>query len=285
MAASPRGGRAGSLGWRLRRNRHSVIGGTILLALVVIALGGPIVTNTDLYRMNPQDALRPPSRSHWFGTDQFGRDLFTRVVEGAHMSLGVGVVAVSIACGSGVFVGLVSGYYSGPLDLVLMRIVDFMLAFPGILLALAIVAVLGPGLVNAMIAVGITGIPAYARVIRSAVLQAKAMLYVEGARAVGVPSRTILSRYLLPNVAAPIIVLSTLNMAGAILTAASLSFLGLGAQPPQPEWGALISAGRDWLQRAWWLTTFPGLAIMVTVLAINTLGDGLRDALDPRLRA
>jgi peptide/nickel transport system permease protein len=260
------------------------IGGSVFAALVLVALAAPIIDRTDLYAMKPQDALWPPSQQHWFGTDEFGRDLFTRVVHGARFSLSVGLVAVGIACGIGVAVGLASGYYGGLLDLGLMRLVDLMLAFPGILLALAIVAILGPGLTNAMIAVGVTGIPSYARVIRSAVLQAKAFLYVEAARAVGVPSPLILLRHLLPNVAAPIIVLSTLNMAAAILTAASLSFLGLGAQPPQPEWGALLNAGRNWLQRAWWLTTFPGLAIMVTVLAINTLGDGLRDLLDPRLR-
>ena len=269
---------------RVRRHPHMVIGGTIFLALVLLAAAAPIVADADLYQMKPQDALWPPSQQHWFGTDEFGRDLFTRVVHGARISLTVGLVAVGIACGIGVAVGLASGYYGGFLDLGLMRLVDLMLAFPGILLALAIVAILGPGLTNAMIAVGITGIPSYARVIRGAVLQAKAFLYVEAARAVGVPSPVILVRHLLPNVAAPIIVLSTLNMAAAILTAASLSFLGLGAQPPQPEWGALLNAGRNWLQRAWWLTTFPGLAIMVTVLAINTLGDGLRDVLDPRLR-
>ncbi|HYM68092.1 MAG TPA: ABC transporter permease [bacterium] len=270
---------------RLRRSRHTLVGGLVFLGLVVVAVAAPVLGHTDLYLMKPQDALRPPSPLHWFGTNEFGRDMFARVVQGAHLSLGVGVVAVGIACGIGVLVGLVSGYYSGTVDLVLMRLVDLMLAFPGILLALAIVAILGPGLTNAMIAVGINGIPAYARVIRGAVLQARATLYVEGARAVGVPPRTILTRYLLPNVTAPIVVLSTLNMAGAILTAASLSFLGLGAQPPQPEWGALLNAGRNWLIQAWWLMTFPGLAIMVTVLSINALGDGLRDVLDPRLRA
>lgn len=269
---------------RVRRHPHMVIGGSVFLALALLAAAAPIVAGSDLYQMKPQDALWPPSQEHWFGTDEFGRDLFTRVLHGARISLSVGLVAVGIACGIGVAVGLASGYYGGFLDLGLMRLVDLMLAFPGILLALAIVAILGPGLTNAMIAVGITGIPSYARVIRGAVLQAKAFLYVEAARAVGVPSSVILVRHLLPNVAAPIIVLSTLNMAAAILTAASLSFLGLGAQPPQPEWGALLNAGRNWLQRAWWLTTFPGLAIMVTVLAINTLGDGLRDVLDPRLR-
>jgi peptide/nickel transport system permease protein len=269
---------------RVRRHPHMVVGGSVFVALVLVAVAAPIIARTDLYLMRPQEALWPPSQQHWFGTDEFGRDLLTRVVHGARLSLSVGLVAVAIACGIGVVTGLASGYYGGLLDLGLMRLVDLMLAFPGILLALAIVAILGPGLTNAMIAVGITGIPSYARVIRGAVLQAKAFLYVEAARAVGVPAPVILIRHLLPNVAAPIIVLSTLNMAAAILTAASLSFLGLGAQPPQPEWGALLNAGRNWLQRAWWLTTFPGLAIMVTVLAINTLGDGLRDVLDPRLR-
>ncbi|HKX17252.1 MAG TPA: ABC transporter permease [bacterium] len=284
MTAPAPSGARGTVWQRIRRHPHMVAGGSVFLALVLLAVAAPIVADADLYLMQPQDALRPPSQRHWFGTDEFGRDLFTRVVHGARLSLSVGVVAVGIACGLGVAVGLASGYYGGFLDLGLMRLVDLMLAFPGILLALAIVAILGPGLTNAMIAVGITGIPSYARVVRGAVLQAKAFPYVEAARAVGVPSRVILVRHVLPNVAAPIIVLSTLNMAAAILTAAALSFLGLGAQPPQPEWGALLNAGRNWLQRAWWLTTFPGLAIMVTVLAINTLGDGLRDVLDPRLK-
>ena len=276
---------AAALWRRLRRNRHTAIGGLVFLALVVVALLAPVVDHTDLYMMQPQVALWPPSRGHWFGTDEFGRDLLTRVLHGARLTLGVALVAVAMACGLGVLVGLIAGYYGGWLDLCLMRLVDLMLAFPGILLALAIVAILGPGLSNAMIAVGITGIPSYARVIRAAVLQAKAFLYVEAARAVGVSAPAILARHVLPNVTAPIIVLSTLNVAGAILTAASLSFLVLGAQPPQPEWGALLNAGRNWLSRAWWLMTFPGLAIMIAVLAVNTLGDGLRDVLDPRLRA
>lgn len=180
--------------------------------------------------------------------------------------------------------GMAAGYYGGWLDLAVMRLIDLMLAFPGILLALVIVSILGPGLNNVMLAVGTYGIPSYARVVRGSVLVLREQPFVEAAQAIGCRAPRLVARHVLPNVVAPIIVLSSLNVAGAILTSAALSFLGLGAQLPTPEWGALLNAGRDWVRDAWWLTTFPGLAIMITVLAINMLGDGLRDVLDPQLR-
>jgi ABC-type dipeptide/oligopeptide/nickel transport system permease subunit len=206
------------------------------------------------------------------------------VVFGARISLIVGVVSVVIATLLGVSMGLVAGYFGGVADALIMRLVDVMLAFPGILLALVIVAVLGPDLLNAMVAVGISAAPTYARVTRGAVLQTKTNLYIEAATVAGVPTWQIVLRHLLPNILGPIVVVTTLGVAGAIITGASLSFLGLGAKPPTPEWGLMLSEGRNFLRQAWWITTFPGLAIMLTVLAINLLGDGLRDALDPRMQ-
>jgi len=192
---------------------------------------------------------------------------------------------VTISVVIGVNMGLAAGYYGGLADALTMRLIDVMLAFPGILLALAIIAVLGPGLFNVMIAVGVSAVPTYARVVRGAVLSVKENAYVEASRVVGCKPAHILFRHILPNVTAPIIVMATLRVGGAIITGAALSFLGLGAQPPTPEWGAILSEGRNYIRVAWWITTFPGLAIMVTVLSMNLLGDGLRDALDPRLRA
>jgi peptide/nickel transport system permease protein len=191
---------------------------------------------------------------------------------------------VSIAVGLGAPVGLMSGYYGGRLDALVMRVVDVLLAFPGILLALAIVSVLTPGLNNVMIAVGLSAVPGYARLVRASVLSARENLYVEAARAIGSRDASILVRYLLPNVVAPLIVTATLGLGTAILSAAALSFLGLGSQPPQAEWGRMLSEGRDYLREAWWISTFPGVGIMLTVLAMNLLGDGLRDVLDPRLK-
>jgi peptide/nickel transport system permease protein len=269
---------------RLSRNTGATVGALLLVALIAVALLAPVLAPRDPVRINPPDALKPPGNDFWFGTDQFGRDVFSRVIWGARISLRVGVIAVLISVGGGVPLGLAAGYYGGWLDMAVMRLIDLLLAFPGILLALVVVTILGPGLSNVMLAVGIYGIPSYARVVRGSVLVVRGQPFVEAAQALGCPTVRVVVRHLLPNVVAPIIVLSSLNVAGAILTSAALSFLGLGAQPPTPEWGALLNAGRDWVRDAWWLTTFPGLAIMLTVLAINMLGDGLRDVLDPQLR-
>jgi len=261
-----------------------VTGGIILAVLLVAAVGAPLLTPYDSLSMRPEERLQPPNRRHLFGTDVFGRDLWTRVLYGSRISLRTGVISITLAVALGVPLGLTSGYYGGSVDRLLMRLVDLMLTFPGILLALVIIAILGPNLLNAMLAVGISASPTYARVVRAAVLGAREQVYVDAARAIGCRDGRIMIRHILPNTVAPIIVLGTLGVAGAIISAAALSYLGLGAQPPTPEWGALLSEGRNYLRVAWWMTAFPGLAIMIAVLAINLLGDGLRDALDPRLR-
>jgi peptide/nickel transport system permease protein len=269
---------------RLGRSRGAVLGGIVLGALVLAAIAAPLLTPYEPLVLSPGDGLQPPNARHWLGTDVLGRDLFTRILFGARTSLQTGLISVTIATAIGVPLGLVSGFYGGLADRLLMRLVDLMLTFPGILLALVIIAILGPNLFNAMLAVGISASPTYARVVRATVLSAKEQVYVEAAKAIGCVNMRIMLRHILPNTVAPIIVLGTLGVAGAIIAAAALSYLGLGAKPPEPEWGALLSEGRNYLRVAWWMTTFPGLAIMTAVLSINLVGDGLRDALDPRLR-
>jgi peptide/nickel transport system permease protein len=269
---------------RLLRQRGAAVGVAILLALVLLALAAPWLAPRDPNRTAPRDALHAPGSGFLLGTDNYGRDVASRVLYGARISLAVGLLSVSIAVGIGAPLGLVSGFYGGRLDALAMRAMDVLLAFPGILLALAIVSVLTPGLGNVMIAVGLAAVPTYARLMRASALSARELLYVESARAMGARDLFILTRYVLPNVVAPLIVTATLGLGTAILSSAALSFLGLGSQPPTPEWGRMLSEGRDYLREAWWISTFPGLAIMLTVLAMNLLGDGLRDVLDPRLQ-
>ena len=268
----------------LVRQRGALIGLVILAVLATTAAAAPWLSPRDPIRTAAREALQPPGGRFVLGSDQFGRDVASRVLHGARISLLVGVISVSIAVGLGAPLGLVSGYYGGRLDALIMRVMDVMLAFPGILLALAIVSVLSPGLGNVMIAVGLSAVPGYARLVRATVLSAREHLYVEAARALGGRDGGILVRDILPNVIAPLIVTATLGLGGAILSAAALSFLGLGSQPPQPEWGRMLSEGRDYLREAWWISTFPGLSILLTVLAMNLVGDGLRDVLDPRLK-
>jgi len=269
---------------RLARNRGALAGGIVLAAILLMAVLAPVLTPEDPLEQQYGRVLTGPNSSNLFGTDQFGRDILSRIVAGSRQSLMVAAIAIAIASSIGTLLGLVTGYYGGWIDMLIQRLIDVQLAFPGVLFALAVVAVLGPGLRNAMIAVGISLVPSYARMVRGAVLSVRENAYIEAARVVGVGDVRLVARHILPNVLAPIMVLTTVSVAWAILIGASLSFLGLGAQLPNPEWGLDLATSRDYLREAWWMSTFPGMAIMLTVISVNLLGEGLRDALDPRLR-
>src|SRR5699024_5073510 len=265
------------------KNKGAVVGSFILLFFLVISIFAPVFATHPINEMVYEDSLMGPSTAHYLGTDEFGRDLFSRILYGGRVSLVMGLVVVSIAGVIGVVLGVISGYFRR-LDMFIMQCIDILLALPSLLLAIVIVAILGVGLTNAMIAVAVAVIPSFVRVVRSSVLSVRESEYVEAARALGVPDFKIIFKHILPNIASPIIILATLEFGSAILAAASLSFLGLGAQPPNPEWGALVYVGKSFLSQAWWMTVFPGLCIMLVVLGFNLLGDGLRDALDPRLK-
>ncbi len=269
---------------RLRKSPSARAGLGILLAIILLTLLAPVISPYNPTKMSPTEAFQAPSGRHLMGTDDFGRDVATRVLFGARISLAIGLIAVALGGTIGATLGLIAGYVGGKFDFILMRIVDIMLAVPGILLAMVIMAILGPSLTNVMIAVGLSDIPMYVRLVRGCVLSAKENNYVEAARALGCPRRKIILKHILPNIIAPLIVYSTLEVANAILTSAALSFLGMGAQPPTPEWGSMLSEGRRYIRSAWWLITFPGLMIVLSVLGINLMGDGLRDALDPKLK-
>jgi len=277
--------RAGPRTWRrLLGNRSALVGGTILALIVLAALAAPLISPYDPIKSNQRLSLGPPSVEHLMGTDRFGRDILSRVIWAGQTSLPIGLVSVAIGVLVGVSLGLLAGFYGGWIDALSMRLVDLLLAFPGILLALAIIAILGGSLTNLMVAVGIASIPEYVRITRGAVLSIKEREFVTAARVVGCRGPAIMVRHILPNVLAPLIVLATLGTASAIITASALSFLGLGIKPPTPEWGNMLAEGREFLQRAPWVAFFPGVAIMATVLSINLLGDGLRDVLDPRMQ-
>ncbi len=269
---------------RVLHNRSALLGGSVLLLIVLLSLAAPLISPYDPIKTNQRLSLEQPSLDHLMGTDRFGRDIFSRVVFAGQTSLPIGIVSVTIGVLVGVSFGLLAGFYGSWVDAVTMRIVDLLLAFPGILLALAIIAILGGSLVNLMIAVGIAAIPDYVRITRGSVLSVKEREFVLAARVIGCRGPAIMLRHILPNVVAPVIVLATLGMAAAIITGSALSFLGLGIKPPTPEWGNMLAEGREFLQHAPWVAFFPGAAIMLTVLSINLLGDGLRDALDPRMR-
>jgi len=269
---------------RFRRHQGAVVGAVILLLLVICAILAPWIAVYDPLQAIPGDRTLPPSPSHPFGTDRLGRDVLTRILFGARLSLWVGLATVVIGLVPGVILGIMAGYYGRAVDLIAMRFVDVMLTFPRILLALTLVFVLGISLINVIVAIGISSIPAYARLVRSSVLSVRALTYVEAARVVGCRNGRIMGIHILPNIVAPVLVLATLEVGAAILAVSGLSFLGMGVQPPTPEWGAMLSDGRALLRNAWWISAFPGITIMLVVLAINLIGDGLRDALDVRLR-
>ena len=266
-------------------NRLAVAGIVVLAVLVFVGVFGPQIAPYEINEINIPDRLQGPSGDHWFGTDELGRDVFTRVLVAARVSLQVGFIAVGFAMLVGVPIGLLAGYYRKWVDSVLMRAMDVLFSFPAILLAIAILAVLGPGIGNAMIAIGLVYTPIFARITRGSVLVVSEEVFVRAARSLGARDSRIIFRHILPNVMAPIIVQTTLSLAFAILSEAALSFLGLGVQPPNPAWGRMLSEGRNFLQQAPWMGIFPGIAILVTVMAFNFLGDGLRDALDPKQKS
>ncbi|NHO81497.1 ABC transporter permease [Micromonospora sp. CMU55-4] len=266
----------------LRRDPLAVGGTIVLVLLVVVGVAGPWLAPAGVNDVDVEQMLRPPSGAHPFGTDELGRDVLSRVLVAARVSLQVGAVSVGIALVAGVTLGLLAGYYRGWLDSILMRCMDVLFAFPVLLLAVAIVAVLGPGLLTAMVAIGVVYTPIFARITRAGVLSVREQVFVRAAVSIGASDLRIMRRHVLPNIAAPLIVQTSLSLAFAILSEAALSFLGLGIQPPAPAWGRMLFDGRGFVTDAWWLGVFPGAAIFLTVLAFNLVGDALRDVLDPR---
>ena len=255
-----------------------------MLALFIVSLLAPLISPYDPSAINAWKVLSPPSWQHWFGTDELGRDVFSRVLYGSRVSLKVGFVAVGIAVSIGTVVGLVSGYYSGLVDATLMRMVDIMLCFPAFFLILAVITFLEPSIWYIMMVIGLTGWMGVARLVRAETLSIREMDYILAARCIGCSNTRIIFRHILPNAVSPVLVSATLGIAGAILTESALSFLGIGVQPPTPSWGNILTSGKDYIEFAWWLSLFPGLSILVTVLAYNLLGEGIRDALDPRVK-
>ncbi|WP_407653452.1 ABC transporter permease [Brevibacillus ruminantium] len=273
-----------SIVWRrLKKNKMAMAGLLLLLTVTFAVIMAPVLAPFPVEEMNFAERLLPPDGKHLLGTDDFGRDIFSRLLFGGRVSLLMGLICVATASVIGVTIGVITGYYR-KLDIFIMQVIDIMLALPSLLLAISIIAVLGPGLTNAMIAIVIAVIPIYVRIVRSSVLSVREKEYVEAVRALGIRDHIILFKHILPNILSPIIVLSTIQFGTVILAAAALSFLGLGAQPPTPEWGAMVYVGKGFLGQAWWMSLFPGLAIMLVVLGFNLLGDGLRDALDPKLK-
>lgn len=265
------------------RNRGAGVGSALILAWIVVAVLAPVVAPADPLAIVGA-SRRGPGSDHLLGTDLLGRDVLSRIMFGTRISLAIGLISVGIGLTVGTVLGLPSGYYGGRLDGVIMRVIDSMLAFPGLLLALVIIAALGPGLSNVMVAVGISSVPLYARLVRGLCLSLREAEYVQSARAVGGSDLRVMARHLLPNLGGSLIVLSTLQVGSAILVGSALSYLGMGAQPPTPEWGSMTAEGRSYLATAWWISTFAGLAIFSAVVGMNLVGDGLRSALDPRSR-
>jgi len=270
---------------RFKRNRLALFGAVIILSLAVIAIIAPLIAPFNPNQQDILHRLEPPSARHFLGTDDLGRDLLSRIIYGTRVSLLVGFVAVGIAIMVGTLLGLFSGYFGGRLDALIMRLVDIMLCFPTFFLILMVIAFLEPNIWNVMVVIGLTGWPGLTRLVRGECLSVREREFVQAAKALGLSNLRIMLVHLLPNVMAPILVAATLGIGGAILTESALSFLGLGVQPPTASWGNILTAGKDYISMAWWLSLYPGLAILITVLAYNLLGEGLRDVLDPRMMA
>jgi peptide/nickel transport system permease protein len=268
----------------LKQNKAALVGLTVIIILVLVAVFGKFIMPHDPYIGDLSQSLQPPSNAHILGTDEQGRDILSRIIDGTRISLRVGITAVSIALSIGIFVGSIAGYYGGKVDLIIMRFMDIILAFPSLLLAIAFMSALGKGIDKAIIAISIVTIPEYARIVRSSILSIKESEFIQAARVIGNNDFKIIFKHILPNVMSPIIVRATLGISTAILETSALGFLGLGVQPPYAEWGTMLGAGRGYFYNAPYLVFFPGIAITITVLAFNLLGDGLRDALDPKLR-
>ena len=285
MARDASAGRQGQVAWRqLRKNRLAMAGGTVVLLLGAVALCAPLLAPYDPAAYDVKQILLAPGPQHWFGTDQLGRDVLSRMLYGARISMAVGFVSVGIAVLLGTLIGTLAGYYGGRVDELLMRFVDLMLNFPRLFLLLTLIALLRPSIWVIMAVIGFTGWMGLARLVRGEILSLREREFVQGARALGAADARIMVKHILPNALVPVLVSATLGVAGAILTESGLSFLGLGVQPPTPSWGNILIDGKANIEIAWWLSAFPGLAILATVLAYNLLGEGLRDALDPRLR-
>lgn len=268
---------------KFKKQKTAIVAMFFIIALVILAFISYQIAPYGINEYDYMAIMQGPSAAHWFGTDEFGRDLFSRIICGTRISLSVGLFSVSIAAVCGTILGLLGGYYGGILDSIIMRICDTLFAFPGIILAIAIIAILGSGMTNVVIAVAVFSTPTFARLVRSTTLSTKGNVFVQAARNLGASDSRILFRHILPSAIPNIIVQYTMSIGTSILTASSLSFLGMGAQPPTPEWGLLLSNGRTYMMTSWHITLFPGLAIFLTVLCFNLLGDGLRDALDPKL--
>ena len=271
---------------RLKKNKMAMIGLAIVLMLVLLAVFADFLFDYDeiVIKQNTAIRLQGPSAEHWFGTDEFGRDILARLVHGGRISLVVGVIAVAIALTIGGTLGAISGFFGGKVDMLISRAMDILLAVPSLLLSITIVSALGPSILNLMIAIAVSSVPGYARIVRSSVMTVRDNEFVEAAKAIGANNAQIIASHILPNCLAPIIVQVSLKVASAILSTSGLSFLGLGVKAPTPEWGSMLSGGRAYLRNAPHLTVFPGLCIMLTILSMNLLGDGLRDALDPKLK-
>lgn len=263
--------------------KRIIIYGSVLAVLVLLSLFAPYFAPYDPIQIS-MEGRKSPNVDHIFGTDRLGRDILSRIIYGTKYSLSIGLMSVSIGLIFGTTMGVLSAYYGGLVDTIIMRFIDALLAFPGILLALVVIAVLGPGLFNVMLAVGISTVPEYARLARGKVLSVMQLEYIEAIHSIGGSNIRVILKHILPNISAPITILATLQVGNAILVGSGLSFLGMGAQPPTPEWGLMTAEGRSFMSQAWWISTFPGIAILITVISINQFGDGLREAIDPYLK-